>query len=305
VTFTATSIYAINSFTSGVAGTAAIAAGPLTGGLYEFSWDDNVYGSTIEVGDVVNGNVATGGGQWTLIGIVDATGEPIFQQGGGVRLFTSGDPYDPGDPIPYNVTSSVACFLPGTQIATPDGEVAVEALQIGDLVVTADGRAVSVRWIGIQTVVSRFGTSETRFPVVIAAGAFGEGLPARELRVTADHALLVDGVLVNAGALVNGTTIRRITPEEIGERFTVYHIETDAHEVILAEGMPTETFVGHVSRRIFDNHAQYAALYGDEPPPLAERTEPRAMSQRQVPPHVRTRVAECAATLRGENGAAA
>ena len=90
----------------------------------------------------------------------------------------------------------------------------------------------------------------------IAAGALGKDLPVRDLRVTADHALLIDGVLVQAGALVNGTSIRRIEPAELGERFIVYHIETENHEIVLAEGAPAETFIDNVSRQRFDNYAR-------------------------------------------------
>ena len=96
----------------------------------------------------------------------------------------------------------------------------------------------------------------------IAAGALGDNLPIRDLRLTSDHALLIDDVLVQAGALVNGSTIRRIPNAELGERFTVFHIETENHEVILAEGTPAETFIDNVSRRRFDNFAEYEALYG-------------------------------------------
>ncbi|TBX22124.1 hypothetical protein TK43_12720, partial [Roseovarius sp. JS7-11] len=92
------------------------------------------------------------------------------------------------------------CFAAGTQIATPSGERVVEGLQIGDDVLTAEGRAVTVKWVGRQSVKTRFGAVERLAPVRIRAGALGEGLPHSDLTVTADHGMIVDGVICHAGA---------------------------------------------------------------------------------------------------------
>ena len=124
----------------------------------------------------------------------------------------------------------------------------------------------------------------------IAAGALGDGAPHMDLTVTADHALLLDGVLCTAAALVNGDTITRVPLAEMGERFTVYHVETEAHDMILANGAVAETFVDHAARRAFDNYGEYEALYGDETP-VAEAGLPRAVSARQLPPSLRARLA--------------
>jgi hypothetical protein len=185
---------------------------------------------------------------------------------------------------------TVFCFLAGTQIRTPSGEIAVEDLRIGDQLTTAEGAAVPVKWIGRQTVSTRFGPAERLMPVRFAAGSLGEGLPHEPLTVTADHGMLVEGVICHAGALVNGTTITRVPLAEMGETYTVYHIETEAHEIILANGAPAETFIDNVSRRAFDNFAEFEALYGDVPE-MAELPYPRAMSARQVPGWLRDRFA--------------
>lgn len=214
----------------------------------------------------------------------DGFGEQYF--------FSKTDQFNVNDDVSavgYNPNADfLVCFLPGTLIGTPGGDRPVETLAIGDPVLTADGRTVPVRWIGRQTVASLF-MPATRRPVAIAPGALGDGLPARQLRVTADHALLIDGVLVNAGALVNGTTIRRLAPDELGATFTVFHVETADHEIVLAEGCPVETFVDNVTRGSFDNFAEYLALYGREAP-VRERPEPRALSARQVPRAIRARI---------------
>ncbi|MGI3186021.1 Hint domain-containing protein [Nioella aestuarii] len=182
------------------------------------------------------------------------------------------------------------CFLAGTEITVPGGEVSVETLRIGDCIVTTDGRAVPVRWIGRQTVSTRFGPAERLMPVRFAAGSLGNGVPSADLTVTADHGVLVEGVICHAGALVNGETITRVPLAEIGATYTVYHIETEEHEIILANGAPAETFIDNVSRRVFDNYAEFEALYGDVPE-MAELPYPRAMSARQVPEGIRAKLA--------------
>ncbi len=197
------------------------------------------------------------------------------------------------------------CFLAGTHIATPAGPVAVEALANGDMVLTADGRSVPVLWVGRQTVSTVFGPVDADLPVCISAGALGDNLPLRDLRVTGGHALMIDGVLIHASALVNGTSITRVSRAELGETFTVYHIETELHEIVLAEAAPSETFVDNVTRARFDNFGEYVAMFGIEGRPVAERSEPRALSPRQVPPAVRAMIAARAVVLAGETAVAA
>lgn len=183
-----------------------------------------------------------------------------------------------------------ACFLAGTAIATPLGATAVEVLRIGEEIRTHAGKTVRVKWVGRQTVSTRFGPAERLRPVRVAAGALGPGQPARDLLLTADHALLIDGILINAGALVNGAGVDWVGLAELGDSFTVYHVETDAHDVILAEDMPAESFVDYATRRAFDNFAEYQRLYGDEPA-ISEMPFARISSARQVPAAIRRRLA--------------
>ena len=185
--------------------------------------------------------------------------------------------------------ANVSCFLTGTRIATPGGPVTVERLGPGDLVLSADGRAVPVRFNLRQRLLTRFGPPERLMPVRLRAGALGGGLPVRDLLLTADHALMIEGLLINAGALVNGTTIDRVRLAELGDSFTVYHIETDAHDIILAEGTPTETYIDYAGRQGFDNYADYIALYG-EGRMIPEHPAPRVTSARQLPPALRARL---------------
>ena len=180
------------------------------------------------------------------------------------------------------------CFMANTHILTPSREVVVEDLQIGDLVQTYDGRSVPVRWIGRQTVVGRF-AEELRLPIRIRKGALGFNVPCRDLLVSPEHALLVDDVLINAGALVNNTSIVR--ERNVAAIFTYYHVELDDHSLVLAENTPAETFVDNVDRANFDNWREYQSLY-PEGKAIPEMPYPRAKASRQVPRAIRERLIE-------------
>ncbi len=159
------------------------------------------------------------------------------------------------------VSEAVACFCPGTLIATEAGERPVEALEIGDRVLTAAGVLRPVLWIGRRTYAQRFVAGNTAItPIRIRAGALGEGLPHRDLLVSPMHSMLLDGVLVPAALLVNGVSI---VQEQPIDDVRYLHIELEDHDLLLAEGAPTESFVDDDSRSMFHNAAEYARLYPD------------------------------------------
>lgn len=176
--------------------------------------------------------------------------------------------------------SCTICFMAGTRIATPDGQVAIEDLAVGDLVLTQDGQSVPIQWIGRQTVSTRFADPARVLPIRIRAHALGENLPARDLLVSPNHALLVEGVLAQAGALQNGSTVARET--QVPETFVYYHIETEDQSLILAEGVGAETFVDNIDRFAFDNWDEHLKLY-PEGRTVKELPYPRAAAARQVP----------------------
>lgn len=190
----------------------------------------------------------------------------------------------------------VECFATGTLIATPQGERAVETLKTGDLLHTADGRAVPVIWVGRQTVMRAFTPTDRFVPVRITAGALGDGVPHSDLLVTGDHAMVVDDLAINASALVNGTTIRWEPQDRLAERFTYYHLETEAHDVILANGAPAESFIDYVGRRAFDNFAEYLDLFGEERT-IGEMDRVRISAARLVPADIRARLARAGKPL--------
>ncbi|WP_050529101.1 Hint domain-containing protein [Pseudaestuariivita atlantica] len=218
---------------------------------------------------------------------------PTDADGWRLRLFDEAN--WTGDDLSANSSSvtgssvTVSCFLAGTMIATPGGEVAVETLEIGDKVLTADGRTTPVKWVGRQTVSTRFGPATRNFPVRISAGALGRGTPHRDLTVTADHGMVLGGYVIDAAALVNGSTIDFVPLAELGEAFTVYHIEAPDHDVILANGAPSETFIDYVGRAAFDNYDEYLALYGAERI-IPELPQPRISAARHVPAHIAQRL---------------
>ena len=176
------------------------------------------------------------------------------------------------------------CFMAGTMIRTPDGEVPIETLKRGDLVLTHDGRSVPMDWLGIQTISLRFADKMRVLPIRIRAGAIAENVPSRDLLVSPDHGLLVEGALIQAGALVNGSSIVR--ERSVPHVFTYYHVELDDHSLILAENTPAETFVDNVDRLGFDNWAEHDALYPTGKH-VKELPYPRAKSHRQVPVSIR------------------
>jgi Hint domain-containing protein len=211
----------------------------------------------------------------------------VIDAGGSLINTATGATYGQGT---YDIAS--LCFMPGTMIRTPHGESTVETLKRGDLVVSTDGQAKPVTWIGRQTILRHFADPLRVLPIRIKAGALCDNVPSRDLLLSPDHAILVDDALIQAGALANGTSIVRET--NVPETFTYYHVELDDHSLILAESTPAETFVDNVDRVAFENWAEYEALY-PEGKQVAEMPYPRANSHRQVPRSIRERIAARAA----------
>ena len=189
---------------------------------------------------------------------------------------------DPGGYFGFDdvsVVNPAACFCRGTLILTDRGQVAVEVLAIGDRVITLGGSPQPVRWIGRRSYRGRSLAGRSHlYPVVIREGALGDGLPCRDLRVSPLHAMFLDGVLVPAWALVNGSTI---AAERTCSRVDYFHVELAQHDVIFAEGSPTESFVDDDSRWLFDNAREYATLYPAGTPP-AEYCAPRHVSGPEI-----------------------
>jgi hypothetical protein len=146
------------------------------------------------------------------------------------------------------------CYAQGTHILTDRGDVRVEELRAGDQVVTLTGeqrRLRPVRWIGHRRLdLAAHPAPESVAPIRIARGAVADAVPGRDLLVSPDHAILLDGVLICARQLVNGETIRRDTS---CRTIVYYHVELDAHAILLAEGLTAESYLDTGNRSFFAN----------------------------------------------------
>ena len=219
------------------------------------------------VGDVID-----------LEGITDATSAGIIngntlevQRGGNPALHFeleagrdfSGAVFNLGfDDDSHFLSTDLACFVTGTLIETTRGPVPVEALREGDTVRTASGQVRPVRWIGWRRLdLGEHPQPSLAQPIRVRCGAFGPALPRRDLLLSPDHALFVDGVLVPVRLLVNGATITRetawLTP------VTYFHVELDAHDILLAEGLPAESYLDTGNRGVFQNGGSPVILHPD------------------------------------------
>ena len=155
------------------------------------------------------------------------------------------------------------CMLKGTGVATANGHCKIEELAIGDLVPTMYGGMRPIQWIGRYSIKRNDPSNpwpRSLQPIHIVASAIGPGAPRRDLYLSAEHALLVDGVLVSAGSLVNDVTIRRFDATGCDE-LEYLHVKVEGHDVIYAEGLPVETMLR--ADEGFENFDEYVYLYGE------------------------------------------
>jgi hypothetical protein len=154
------------------------------------------------------------------------------------------------------------CFLKGTNIRTAEDDRRVEELVVGDLLPTVFGGICPIQWIGRYSLKKSDPTKEwvkKVLPVRVARSALGLDVPRADLYVTEEHALLIDGVLVTAGSLINGTTITVYDPRELLE-LDFFHVKLERHNAIYAEGAPCETMRNVEESAV--NFAEYLSQYG-------------------------------------------
>jgi 2',3'-cyclic-nucleotide 2'-phosphodiesterase (5'-nucleotidase family) len=156
---------------------------------------------------------------------------------------------------------TVICFAAGTRIATPHGLVTVETLREGDLVTVALGSEHStVVWVGYREVDCLQHPEPTKvWPVRVKAGALGPRMPVRDLYLSPDHAIFVEEVLIPIKHLINGTSIAQIAVDTV----TYYHVELERHDILLAEGLPAESYLDAGDRGNFSNADGPIRLFPD------------------------------------------
>jgi hypothetical protein len=156
------------------------------------------------------------------------------------------------------VTPNLACFATGTRIATPRGEVPVEALSAGDEVTLVSGGAAPIVWIGRRRVDCRSHPApHDVLPVRICRGAFAPNEPHRDLFLSPDHAVFAENVLIPVKHLTNGETVSQVERETV----EYFHIELPAHDVLLADGLPVESYLDTGDRGSFENGGRVVALF--------------------------------------------
>lgn len=179
------------------------------------------------------------------------------------------------------LVQEVACFLAGTHLRTPHGDRPVETLRPGDIVVTAAGRLVPIRWVGCTRIdATRHPRPHRVAPVRVRAHAFGRGKPVRDLLLSPDHAVGVAGGLAPVALLSNGATILR---DDALTDLAYWHVELERHDLLLAENLPAEAYLDTGNRGLFTHEAGVRPLHPDLSPP-ADTDTLRAWTERGCRP---------------------
>lgn len=193
----------------------------------------------------------------------------LASAGGPVMLDLPGD-FTTDDFIVTNAAAgadiTIVCFRAGTRIRVTGGNVPVEELCIGEpvLVLAHDGRLVPrpIVWIGHRSVdCRRHPSPHLVWPVRIRAGTFGPDAPCRDLFLSPDHAVFVDGALIPVKYLINDGSIEQVPMDEV----TYFHIELQEHSVLLAEDLATESYLDTGDRTKFYNGGKQPTLFPDFP----------------------------------------
>jgi hypothetical protein len=167
-----------------------------------------------------------------------------------------------------NNQGGVSCLLRGTTIRTGNGDRKIEELALGDFLPTLLGGLRPIQWIGRYP----FRKSDPRklwvkdvLPVCVVRSALAPNVPHADLYLTQAHALLIDGVLIPVGNLINGKSIKLHMAYEHNE-LEFFHIKLESHDVIYAEGCPVETLlnVDECAVNFADYFRRHGAPVGDE-----------------------------------------
>lgn len=182
--------------------------------------------------------------------------------------------------------SAEVCFLSGSQIQTPSGKTLVEDLAIGDEIVAyVDDTEVIRRviWVGQAhcTVRPYLPIDQAGYPVRILKNAISDGVPFKDMLITAEHCLLFNGKFVPARMLVNG---RSIFFDKSITSYNYYHVETEKHSIIIADGMLTESYLDTGNRRTFTQKGNVTSIGSNRNMTWDDAAAPLTVSREIVEP---------------------
>ncbi|WP_207443821.1 Hint domain-containing protein [Roseomonas haemaphysalidis] len=216
-------------------------------------------------GGAGNNTVVFGGnyGDYTITKAELAGGSSIFALNGSTTTVSNAGLFSFSDRSDISF-DALACFVTGTTVETARGAVAVEALRVGDSLRVLSGRQgdwAPVLWVGWRDVdLLRHPNPGRVAPVRIRRGALGPNTPDRDLLVSPDHCMWLDGALVPAQLLVDGDTV---VQEHHHAAITYWHVELPAHDVLLAHGAATESYLDTGNRAAFANGGTVQMLHPD------------------------------------------
>jgi Hint domain len=222
--------------------------------ISNLAWGDQiVFDGAAFTGDVATLDTSTG-----VLTVTDGSSTILTMNNVGLQTGAQNDLAVFGDTI------EAVCFAAGTRILTATGERMIETLIQGDIVLTLAGDELSpkpVKWVGRRRIdLMTHPRPETVAPIRIQRSAFADNVPHTDLLVSPDHAILVDGRLICARQLINGTTIRQETGLVSAEYF---HVELEAHAILLAEGLPAESYLNTGNGGFFANSKDPLVLHPD------------------------------------------
>ncbi|WP_050798371.1 Hint domain-containing protein [Commensalibacter intestini] len=180
------------------------------------------------------------------------------------------------------------CFLAGTMIETPDGLCAVENITIGDLVMTYDPQtqkkiARPITWVGHKnkTVNTNLTKDDAGYPVRVLKNALADNIPNKDLLITSEHCLFFDGKFIPVRMLVNGYSIFYDTTIK---NYDYYHIETQKHSIIIADGTLTESYLDTGNRHVFNIDQKIIQVYLNKVKSWNDAAAPLTVSKECVEP---------------------
>lgn len=229
-------------------------------------------GTISNISDVTSGTVALTLGDGTVMDIDTAINPSTGE------YFTASD-------FTYS-DNSLTCFLSGSMIQTSNGSIAVEDLTIGSEIVSLNKDIYILRcvtWVGHAHCKVRpyLPLDQAGYPVRILKDAVSDGVPFKDMLITAEHCLFFDGKFVPARMLVNG---RSIFYDTSITSYDYYHIETAEHSVIIADGMLTESYLDTGNRNVFRQSGEVVSLTPSRNLSWDDAAAPLTVSRETVEP---------------------